>query len=111
MSDRVFREGGRLRVSQLVVVQKLGRDLRDRPDPLLAPVGEVVEGPFELLPAFLLGVLSNSFPARFAGFLDAAARAREVVPPDLRVLQLAGFFISVTGSVNGHINLGYFVSV
>jgi hypothetical protein len=105
MSDRVFRERGRLRVPQLVVVQELGRNFRDRPDTLLAPVGDVVEDPLEFLPALLLGVLSDGFPLRFARFLDAAAGEREVVPPDLRLHQFAGLFVSVFGSVNGHIDL------
>jgi hypothetical protein len=59
MSDGVFREGGGLRVAQLVAAQELGRDLRDCPDALLAPVGDIVEGPFEFPPAFLLGVVSD----------------------------------------------------
>jgi hypothetical protein len=94
-------------MSHLVVGQELGRDLRDRADALLAPVGDVVEGPFEFLSALLLGLFSDRFPARFARFLDAAAGEREVVPIDLRLLQLTGLFVPVFGSVNGHIDLGY----
>ena len=110
MSNGVFREGGGLRVAQLVATQELGRDLRDRPDALLASVGDIVEGPFEFSPAFLLGVLSDGLPRRFARFLYPAAGEREVVPPDLRRLQFAGLFVSVSGSVNSHIDLGYLFS-
>jgi hypothetical protein len=102
MADRVLREGGGPRVSQFVVFQKLGRNLRDRPDVL--PVGDVVEGPFELLTALLLGFVRDGFPARFARFLDTAPGEREVVPIDFRLLQFAGLFVGVFGSVNGHID-------
>jgi hypothetical protein len=91
-------------MTQFVAFKKLIGKLRYGPDPLPPFVRSVIDIALQFAAPFLFRLDSHGFTRRVARFLDASTGKSEVVPPDFRLLQLAGLLLAFTigGSVHGH---------